>query len=321
MSGTSRGTGGRWRGYPRYVWRRTLHNWPQKILALLTALVLWFLATSDRRATVDRSFTAQLRVLGDGAPGGGGGKRSVSDLPQNVRVTLSGPSNDLVALSGDDIEASINVADLPEGSFQVPIRVRAPVGFRVVRYSPTVASGFVDAETTRTLNVQLAVTGLPTRALPRYALTPRTVQVTGPERLVNSVASVTTVPVSLPRGASAEARLLPLNGNGQPVAVRLNPATVSVERTDQSDLPIKVLGVQLADAPAEFEVVSAEISPPSVRVLADPATLAGLSAVTARVPYREGTYSAQANLQLPGGARSLDAVTVTLDVRRARANP
>ncbi len=319
MSG---GAGGRWKGYPRYVWRRTLHNWPQKILALLTALVLWFLATADRRATVDRSFTAELRVLGDSAPGARAGKRSVSDVPQNVRVTLSGPSNDLNGLSGDDIEATISVADLPEGSFQVPIRVRAPVGLRVVRYSPTVASGFVDAETTRTLNVQLAVTNLPARALPRYALTPKTVQVTGPERLVNAVASVTTVPVSLPRGASAEARLLALGSGGQPIAdVRLNPATVSVERTDQSDLPLKVLGVRLDPAPAGFEVVSAEISPPSVRVIADSVTLAGLNAVIARVPYREGNYSAQANLQLPSGARSLDPVTVTLDVRRARANP
>ena len=312
----------RWRSYPRYVWRRTLHNWPQKILALLAALGLWFLATADRRATVDRSFTTELRVLGDGARGAGDNKRSASGLPQNVRVTLSGPRDDLLGLTGDDIEASINVADLPEGSFQVPIRVRAPSGFRVVRYSPTVASGFVDAETTRTLNVQLAVTNLPERALPRYDVTPRAVQVTGPERLVNSVVTLSTVPVSLPRGASAEVRLLALSGLGQPVPdVRLNPATVSVERTDQSDLPLKVLSVQLSGAPDGFEVISAEISPPRVRVIADPATLTGLAGVVARVPYREGNYSVQANLELPSGARSLDPVTVTLDVRKARANP
>lgn len=310
------------RDFLAYAWRRTLHNLPQKLLALLAAGGLWFVATGERRANVDRSFTVPLRVFDDTANSPQSERRSASGLPDDVRVTLGGPRNALLSLSGDEIEASVNLTGVPEGPFQQPIRVRPPSGFQVVRFTPTVASGFLDTEITRTLGVTLATANLPARALPRFEVTPRTVQVTGAQRIVRGVSTVTTVPVSLPPGAVAEVRLLALDASGRPVTdVRLNPATVNVQRTDSGDLPIKTVPVELPDPPANLDVVEAEINPPQVRVLADQATLAKLSGVTARVPYRVGRYSARANLQLPAGARSLDVVTVTLNVRAKNAAP
>lgn len=307
----------------RRAWRRTLHNWVQKLLAVLAALGLWFVATGDRRDTIERSFTTGLQLVDDTAANPQSERRSVTGIDQRtVRVTLRGPRNQLQNLGGEEIEATVNVTGQNEGDFQVPVRVRAPSGYQVVRYDPTTVSGFIDTEITRTLSVQLATTNLPQRALPVYELTPRTVQVTGARRTVREVASVTTVPVSLPRGASAEVRLIALGGDGQPITdVRLGPATVNVARTDTADLPIKSVEVELPDPPANLEVVSAELSTPRVRVLGDQPTLVNLSSVSARVPYREGQYSARANLQLPPGARSLDVVTVTLNVRRRATNP
>ena len=305
-----------------YLWRRTLHNLPQKLAALLVAMGVWFIATADRRATVEGSFVTPLRVIDQNAQGPEGTRRTVGGIVRTVRVTLSGPRTQIANLSGDEIEASTDVTTEPEGSFQSRITVRPPEGTRVVRYSPTVASGFIDTEITRTLPVRLSLTDLPERALPRYEVSPRAVQVIGPEQIVESVTSVVTVPVALARGASAEARLLALDENGRPVTeIRVAPATVTVERTDRADLPIKTVPVDLPEPPADLEIVSAELDPPSVRVLGDTATLARINAVPARVPIREGRYTARATLVLPAGARSLDVVTVTLDVRQRGANP
>ncbi|AFZ67869.1 CdaR family protein [Deinococcus peraridilitoris] len=305
------------------AWRRTLHNLPQKLLAVLAALGLWFVATSDRRDTIERSFATPLQINDETANAPQGERRSVTGVAaRTVRVTMRGPRNQLLNLSGEDIEASISVTGQPAGAFQVPVRVRAPGGFQVVRFDPASVSGFIDSEITRTLGVQLATTNLPERALPTFELTPRTVQVSGAQRVVQDVASVATVPVSLPRGATAEVRLIAIDATGRPVTdVRLSPATVNVARTDSADLPIKTVDVELPEPPAGLEVVSAELSPPRVRILGDQQTLANLSAVTARVNYRAGQYSARASLKLPAGARSLETVTITLDVRRRAETP
>ncbi|PYE55690.1 CdaR family protein [Deinococcus yavapaiensis] len=310
------------RSWLAYATRRTLHNLPQKLAALGVAVALWFGATADRREIVERSFTTQLQIVDDTPTTLGSERRSVTVPSRTVRVTLSGPNSTLRNLDPTAIDSTINVTNAGEGDFQATIRVRAPDDLRVVRFSPTVASGFIDTTITRTLPVRLSVTTPPDRALPTYGVTPNAVQVTGPQRVAESVANVYTVPLSLARGTTIEARLVALDASGRPITnLRLNPATVSVTRTDESDLPIKTLSVTLADSPREFEVVSAEVDPPSVRVLADDATLARLTRVVARVQYREGQYTTRANLALPTGARSLDMVTVTLDVRRRGANP
>lgn len=310
------------RSWLAYVTRRTLHNLPQKLAAFGVAVALWLGATADRREIVERSFTTQLQIVDDTPTSPGSERRSVTVPNRTVRVTLSGPNAALRSLDPASIDSTINVTNAGEGDFQASIRVRPPDDLRVVRFSPTVASGFIDTTITRTLPVRLSVTTPPERALPTYTVTPNAVQVTGAQRIVESVANVYTVPLGLSRGTTIEARLVALDAGGRPVTnVRLNPATVSVTRTDESDLPIKTVGVTLAEPPPEFEVVSAEVDPPRVRVLAADATLARIDRVVARVQYREGQYVARANLSLPAGARSLDTVTVTLDVRRRGANP
>lgn len=306
----------------RAVWRRTLHNLPQKALAALLAGGLWFVATGERRETTERSFNVRVQQVDDTSTNPAGERRSVSLARPTVRVTLSGPRTTLQGLSGDELDATVTVTNQPEGDFQVPVRVRVPEGLRLVGVDPGTVSGFIDTEITRTLPINLAATNLPERALPDYELTPNTVRVTGPQDRAEAIARVFTVPVSLARGASAEVRLVALDANGRPVTdVRLDPATVTVERTDRVDLPLRTLRVTLPPPPAALELISAELDPPSVRVIADPATLSRLANVVARVPYREGRYSAVARLQLPAGVRSLDTVTVTLDVRKRGANP
>ncbi|MFC4452221.1 YbbR-like domain-containing protein [Deinococcus sonorensis] len=299
---------------PGYVWRRTVHNLPQKLLALAAAIALWLVATADRRTNIEQSFDVTLEVRDTT---GGSSKRAVSSLPGTVRVTLSGTRQRLQALRPDTVEATVDTTNVPEGSFSLPVEVRAPDGTHMVRTTPGRVEGFVDSQLSRAFVVELSVGGPAQNSLPRYTLSPARTEVSGPSRLVNSVSRVVTVPVVLQPGDQSPANLIALSSDGSAVTgLTLNPGGVTVTRIDQGGLPLKTVPVTLPRPPAGLEVVSSSIEPATVRVVAPTAVLATLQSAPAVLTYREGSYNLTPALKLPSGAQALEQVRVRLTVRK-----
>jgi YbbR domain-containing protein len=296
----------------RYWWGRLLHNLPQKALALLLAAGVWFVATQDRRANIQQLYEVALDVRDTT---GGKEKRAVSGLnPATVRVTLSGSRQRLSALSASDVQAYVDVTDLPDGDFSRTVRVVGPDGTNSVRVAPTVAQGRIDAELSRTQPVTLSVGASPGSSVPRYLLSPRQVTVRGPSRLVNAVERVITVPVNLAQGQQLESRLIALDAQSVPVDVTLSPASVTLTRIDSGSLPIRSVPVTLNAPPAGLKVTASSISPASVRLIGSADALSRISEVGANLTYRPGTSSSQPTLKLPDGVRALDRVTVQVTV-------
>lgn len=294
----------------RYWWGRLLHNLPQKFLALLLAFGLWFVATEDRRANIQQSYEVALDVRDTT---GGQEKRAIGGLnPASVRVTLSGSRQRLGALNASDIGAYVDVTDLPDGEFSRTVRVVGPDGTRSLKVVPTVAQGRIDAELSRSQPIVLSVTAPPGDSVPRYVLSPRQVTISGPSQVVDSVARVVTVPVTLLQGDQLETRLMALDAQGEPVQVRLSPASTTVARIDSGSLPIRSVPVKLNPPPANLRILSSNIEPATVRLIGPQEVLAGISSVTASVAYRSGSFSSQPPLVLPDGVRVLDRVTVQI---------
>ncbi|EYB69331.1 hypothetical protein DEIPH_ctg008orf0045 [Deinococcus phoenicis] len=313
---------GRWAD-PRYAWRRLLHNLPAKVLALGAALVLWFVATADRRANVEQGYDVPVTVS-DTTGGRGVGTRAVSDLtPGTVRVTLSGRPERLRELRGDAIEAVVDVTGVPEGSFTRPVTVQAPTGTTLRRQTPERVQGFVDTLLTRTLPVTLSVAAPPETSVPRYSVTPAEASVSGPGRVVTTVQRLVSSPVALAPGEDRETSLIALNAAGQPVrGVTTTPSTVTVRRLDTGELPVKSVRVVLNDPPPGLRVTARSVQPGNVRVVAAPELLARLREIPGTVDYHEGTYTAPVTLSVPAGAQALEPVSVRLTVeRRAAAAP
>lgn len=293
---------------PRRLWRQLSHNWLQKLLALISALVCWYFATEDRRATVQQRFEVPITVRDNTHSGE---KRAVSGLtPERAQVTLSGSRQRLSTLNTSDISAYIDVTDQPEGPFNRPVRVDSPENTRSVKVNPENAQGQLDAQQSRRQSVQVSLLASESADSPIYRARPSEVTVSGPSRLVSSVTRVVTVPFRLSQGESRPARLLALNLSGEVVAVAIEPPEVMVSRQGSS-LPMHTLPVSLNAAPPTFKVKS-RVEPPSVRILGP--LPAGVSSVAVSVPYRAGHYSVQPDLQLPPGTYSPDKVTVTLTV-------
>ncbi|AWN24198.1 hypothetical protein DKM44_13960 [Deinococcus irradiatisoli] len=297
----------------RYWWQRLLHNLPQKFLALLLAFLLWFVATEDRRANIQQNYDVALDVRDTT---GGNEKRAVSGLnPASVRVTLSGSRQRLGAINASDIEAYIDVTDLPDGEFSRTVRVVGPDGTHSLKVVPTVAQGRIDAELSRTQPVRLSVGNPPSDSVPRYILSPSQVTVSGTSQLVNTVERVVTVPVTLSQGEQVETRLLALGAQGEVVNVRLSPASITVARIDAGTLPIRSVPVKLSTPPGDLVITSSNIEPATVRLIGPADALAKISSVTAPLAYRPGSFSAQPSFSLPDGVRALDRVTVQVTVQ------
>ncbi|MCP2015106.1 YbbR domain-containing protein [Deinococcus sp. HSC-46F16] len=311
-------TGPERRWTPLRLWRRFLHNLLPKLLALGVALTLWFVATTDRRANVEQGYDVPVTVS-DTTAERGAGERAVRDLnPPTVRVYLTGRPERLRELRGDSIEAVVDVTGVPEGSFTRPVTVQAPTGTILQRQVPERVQGFVDALVTRTLEVTLSVANPPENSLPRYEVAPAQATVSGPGRVVATVARVVNAPVSLGPGETREAPLIALGGRGEPVAgLTLTPATVTVRRVDSGEVPVKTLPVVLEDPPPGLRVTALSVQPSGVRVVADPALLARLREIEGEVPYRVGSYTAPVTLRLPAGAQALEEIRVRLTVQAA----
>lgn len=312
---------GRWAGL-RTLWRRLLHNLPAKVLSFTVAVVLWLVATADRRANVEQSYDVPVMVS-DTTGGRGVGTRTVSDLsPATIRVTLEGRPERLRELRGENIEAVVDVTGVPEGSFTRPVTVQAPTGTTLRGLRPERVQGFVDTVLTRTLPVTLSVATPPETSVPRYTVTPSEAAVSGASRVVGTVERLVSSPVSLPAGGERETPLLALNARGEAVeGVTVNPKTVTVRRVDTGELPIKSLPVVLEEPPPGLRVTAVSVQPSRVRLVAAPELLARLREVPGTVSYREGTYTAPVTLRLPAGAQALEEVSARLTVERVPPPP
>ena len=297
---------------PRYVWRRSVHNLAQKVAALVVASLVWLVATSDRRANIEQGFDVPLEVRDTSS---GTERRAVSDLPATVRVTLQGQRARLQGLAADKIEASVDTTGAKEGSFTLPVEVRAPDGTKALRVLPARVQGFVDSQLSRTLPVTLSVGAPRATALPNYSVSPQTVLVSGPSRLVTTVDRVVTLPLSLNAGSEGAARMVALTAQGAAVTdVALKPASVTVRRSDTEVIPIRSVPVLLPMPPAQLNVVSSSVEPPTVRLIGPAAALKSINSVTALLPYKAGSYRITPTFRLPAGVQILDSVSVNLSI-------
>ena len=302
-----------WRQWlrPGYVWRRSVHNLLPKLAALAVAALVWLVATADRRVNIEVGYDVPLEVRDTT---GGASRRAVSGLPATVRVTLSGQRSRMQGLPASSVEASVDTTGAQDGSFTLPVNVLAPDATRTLRVLPARVQGFVDSQTSRALNVTLSAAAPPPGSLPRYTLTPGTVTLSGPSRLVRTVSRVISQPLDLGPGQEASSSLVALDAQGQPVTgIVIRPAGVTVRRTDLGALPVKTVPVLLPPAPASLSVQSS-VTPATLRLVGPPDALAAIDSVTAVLTYRAGTSRVTPTFRLPAGVQPLDSVRVNLNV-------
>jgi YbbR domain-containing protein len=206
--------------------RRFTSDLPTKLGALLVAGLLWFAATADRRATVTRTLELPLQVQGLS------NERAVSDLPTSVKATVRGPRGTLENLEPRNLEATVDVNNLPDGFFSEDVRLTAPEGLSKIALQPSRVSGTLELLVRERVGVRLASlesrTG--TLNLTNVQVAPRFVTVLGRRALVQQVAFALAVSTQTPRANESQTvKLTPVDARGEPVdGVSLEPTSVTL---------------------------------------------------------------------------------------------
>ncbi len=295
-----------------------VHNWPQKLGALVLAFVMWLAITSSSVTTTQRSMLVPLAAEGVQQ------SQVAVGVPKMVEVNVSGPSGRIDRLRADNVTATLDLSGL-SGEFQQQVSVQTPGGVRLVGVSPNHVIGFLETVGNRDMAVTVALSGSPpSDKLLSLTARPSTVTLTGQQQALQKVFRV--VAVAPAREGQARAHPYPVDDAGVPVQnVKVTPSDITIDVTAQAALVSKRVPIDLA-VPSGTANASASLSQAEVEIAGPKDVLAGIASVkgTVQLPTpapQPGRYTLPVKLDLPQGVSALSSPTAVLQVTRPASTP
>lgn len=276
-----------------------LLNWPQKLGALLAAVLVWWFATvgDTPQTQASRVVSVEVQGLGSGSVASG--------IPDNAVITIRGPSVLIERLQAQNLAAVIDLEGR-SGDFEQSINVLIPQGVELVSVTPGEVIGTVETLTEATVPVDPVLIGarnIDTQV--SVTVEPTHVTVSGLASVLGRVTRV-LVPV---RGAAGERSLAGFAAdlNGLPVnGATVLPAEVLVTVTETPVLERRTLTINFVPPAVAGFNVSARLDQAELTVVGPPSQLAGLEAVNGTadavlLPQQGGTHVVPVELALPDG--------------------
>ncbi len=280
--------------------RRLLHNWPIKLAALLTALVLWY-QLRETEPVVERSLERPLQVVGLGED------RAAVGLPKTVLVRLSGTARVVEGLNPSAVVAFVDLSGVDEGPFAAPVQVRTPSGVRLVQVIPARVEARVERLGAGVLPVEVFAPGSV------VTFEPANVDMRGPASQVEQARAAVGVDLN----AEGTVHLVALDARGRPLPdLKLTPDQASVTARAPA-LTRKTVDLVLLPAPKDVHPVRVE-APDEVTIVGPPGVLAGITKVQAAADWRVGEYTVPLKLLLPPEVDAIGAVLAHLKVEPAK---
>ena len=174
-----------------FLRRNVLHNLGLKFIALLLAAGLWLAVSSSPPSEVALNVTLILRNMPADL-------EISSEAVPIVQVRVRGPEAVVRRLQASDIRAEIDMTGVKPGerTFDLTHQVSVPDRLEISEVVPGEVHLAFDKRSTRSVPVEPRVTGDSGRRF-KIVTEPPSVEITGPEKQVSSVASVTTDPVDI----------------------------------------------------------------------------------------------------------------------------
>ncbi|NJB67451.1 YbbR domain-containing protein [Desulfobaculum xiamenense] len=299
-------------------------NWPYRILALLLAFACWYLVTGQDK--VETWIEIPVEIVN--TP-----KDLVvqSGVPSRINVRVRGSKPMLRGLDARSLAYSLNLATLTPGTNVVTIepgKVSVPKAVEVIEIDPARLTVEADRLVRRRVPVEPRWQGdvAEDYELLEAVADPLVVQLEGPERLVEPLKSVPTLPLT-GNVTSAGAMVRDL-GLDLPREIQANPASVRVhfrfaERTRQMwlKIPIRVLPENSSAA------ASAQVKPATVQVQVEaPVSIAREKDFRERFSafillnssMEPGWHVVEYRIKMPPGCTLIKAVPQKVDLRIRR---
>lgn len=168
-----------------------------KVLALVIAIFLWFVAHLSSSAHVERPFDVPVVLTGLPTE-----LIASSRSVDKVNLTAAGPRSAVRKIASDKMEYVIDVSKAQPGEarFDVDLsQLEMPRGTRVIGRSPAQIVIQFDKRRNKIVPVQVEQVGMlaPNRKIVRSEVFPTDVELTGPEREIKRLTSVLTEPIDV----------------------------------------------------------------------------------------------------------------------------
>jgi YbbR domain-containing protein len=204
-----------------------LDNRALKLLSLALAVTLWFYVTSKGKTELALTIPLELRNVPQGMA-------VVGDVRENIEVRLQGQERALRDTSiRNRIAGVVDLSAAVPGENTVrlsPDDIRRPSGVAVTAITPYELTVRLDRVVQRTFRLRPRLRGVPA---PGFVValvdaTPPRITVEGPERVVKTLESLTTLPIDI-EGASKTFTVQPrIDYQGRPVRIIEKDVTVRI---------------------------------------------------------------------------------------------
>ncbi len=234
-----------------------------KFLSVAVAFGLWFVVAGEQ--TVERSLRIPLEIENPPAR-----LEVLDNPPATVEVRVRGASGLLSNLGQGDLMAIVDLSSARPGRrffHLTSSQVRAPFGVEVLQVTPTTVVLRFELTATRRVPVTPIVEGEPAAGYAQgpVAVTPATVEVSGPQTALNALKDATTEPISV-AGAHAtvtEAVTLGLSDS----SLRIKPPGTAVVSVEIRPVPAVRLITPIKVRPRNLgRGLSAQVAPSAVGV-------------------------------------------------------
>jgi YbbR domain-containing protein len=173
------------------------YNWYLKLASLALAVMLWMVVATETSSEVGmevpleyRNIPTQLEITGD--------------TTNMVQVRLRGSPNVIRQISAKDVSTTVDLGKMRPGDKIVPLspqNVQAPFGAEVIRVNPSSVRFNLERTLSKTVAVVPTILGQPADGFEIGAImeNPNKIEVEGPESRLNTLESISTVPIRMER--------------------------------------------------------------------------------------------------------------------------
>lgn len=173
------------------------NNWLLKLVSLLLATLVWAAVSNEASSEVGLEVPLEYRNIPHEM-------EITGDMTNNVQVRLRGSSQVIKGITARDVATTVDLNQMKTGEKIVPLspkNVQAPFGAEVIRVNPSSVRFTLEQTLVKSVPVVPTLSGEPAEGfeLGEVLISPKSVEIEGPESRVNSLSSLVTVPIHLER--------------------------------------------------------------------------------------------------------------------------
>ncbi len=243
-------------------------NFIIKCISLFLALGLWLYVMNEEDPAYTTNESVHISIVN--APN----NYQILHNTDTINIKIRAPRSLFANLDSSNIKATVNLKNITEGTHDLPVTVKLPTGFDLVSYSPETVHFSINKIITKTVPVDLILSGKPANDLvvTNIKQSFSHIDIEGPRPQINTVNHVVGY-IGLDGNTEDFSVIVPLravNKNGVEVdgvnlpkntvnasiyfARGLNKKTVSIRPTFSSDLPEGLSIDDFSILPSQIEI-------------------------------------------------------------------